>query len=92
MQKIYIIKDELTGYGYAKLSRGASSAGWGEAHPKEQGGFPPRSSQLIAVLDHKTGNKTIYSSISKAAKALGVPSIQYIFLVIHTPYKERYPG
>ena len=56
----------------------------------ERAGSP---SVQITVLDQETGNKTIYPSISEAAKALGVPSgsiRMYFSRNTQTPYKKRY--
>jgi hypothetical protein len=47
----------------------------------------------IEVLDLETGNKTIYPSMSEAAKALSVPSGSiriYFSRNTQTPYKGRY--
>ena len=71
--------------------KGNQNASKGLGRQRPDGAGSP--SVQIKVLDMKTGIKTVYSSMSETAKALGVPSgsiRMYFSRNTHKLYKERY--
>lgn len=71
--------------------KGNKNAAKGLGRQKAEGAGSP--SQPIAVLDQKTGNKTIYPSMGEAGKALEVLSSSLLMYFSRNnlkPYKARY--